>query len=29
VYPGEDEMKALAMNGLRVALGEAHVKEYT
>ncbi len=28
VYPGEDEMKALAMNGLRVITGEAVVKEY-
>lgn len=28
VYPGEDEMKALAMNGLRVLQGEAEVKEY-
>jgi len=28
VYPGEDEMKALAMNGLRVIHGEAEVKEY-
>jgi butyrate kinase len=29
VYPGEDEMKALAMNGLRVLHGETVVKEYT
>jgi len=28
VYPGEDEMKALAMNGLRVATGKAQVAEY-
>ncbi len=28
VYPGEDEMKALAMNGLRVLEGEAEVREY-
>lgn len=28
VYPGEDEMKALAMNGLRVLDGEAELKEY-
>jgi len=28
VYPGEDEMKALAFNGLRVAKGEAIIKEY-
>ena len=28
VYPGEDEMKALAMNGLRVLTGEAEVLEY-
>ena len=28
IYPGEDEMKALAMNGLRALLGEAEVKEY-
>lgn len=28
VYPGEDEMKALAMNGLRVIKGEAEIKEY-
>ncbi len=28
VYPGEDEMKALAMNGLRVITGEATVKTY-
>ncbi len=29
VYPGEDEMKALASNGLRAALGEGEIKEYT
>ncbi|NOX85726.1 MAG: butyrate kinase [Chlorobi bacterium] len=28
VYPGEDEMKALAMNGLRVLNNETEVKEY-
>lgn len=28
-YPGEDEMRALAFNGLRVVKGEAEVKEYT
>jgi butyrate kinase len=28
VYPGEDEMKALAMNGMRVIKGETEVKEY-
>ncbi len=28
VYPGEDEMKALAMNGLRVVKGDAIAKEY-
>lgn len=28
VYPGEDEMKALAINGLRVSSGEAIAKEY-
>lgn len=28
VYPGEDEMRALAENGLRVARGEIQVKEY-
>ena len=28
VYPGEDEMKALAMNGLRVASGKAVASEY-
>ncbi|WP_340113180.1 butyrate kinase [Maribellus mangrovi] len=27
-YPGEDELEALAMNGLRVARGEIEVKEY-
>jgi len=29
VYPGEDEMKALAMNGMRVLKGETEVKIYT
>lgn len=29
VYPGEDEMKALAMNGLRVINGEAEIKTYS
>jgi butyrate kinase len=29
VYPGEDEMRALAFNGLRVVKGETKVKEYT
>jgi len=29
VYPGEDELEALAMNALRVATGETEVKEYT
>lgn len=29
IYPGEDEMKALAMNGLRVIKGETIAKEYT
>ncbi|SEH05235.1 Butyrate kinase 2 [Candidatus Venteria ishoeyi] len=29
VYPGEDEMRALAMNGLRVLNGETDVIEYT
>lgn len=29
VYPGEDEMSALAMNGLMVLNGEAEVMEYT
>ena len=29
VYPGEDEMKALAMNGLSVLRNETEVKEYT
>lgn len=29
VIPGEDEMKALAMNGLRVISGEAEVKSYS
>ncbi len=28
VYPGEDEMKALAMNGLRVVKGEIQPKDY-
>jgi len=28
VYPGEDEMKALAMNGYRVLIGEAEVLNY-
>lgn len=28
-YPGEDEMRALAFNGLRVVKGEAEVKDYT
>ncbi len=28
VYPGEDEMKALAMNGMRVITGEAEVETY-
>ncbi len=28
VYPGEDEMKALAMNGLRVVSGEVEAKIY-
>jgi len=28
IYPGEDEMKALAMNGLRALKGEAEIKEY-
>jgi len=28
IYPGEDEMKALAMNGLRALRGEAEVLEY-
>lgn len=28
VYPGEDEMKALAMNGYLVAIGELKSKEY-
>lgn len=28
VYPGEDEMRALAMNGLRIIKGEITVKEY-
>jgi butyrate kinase len=29
IYPGEDEMHALAMNGLRVLKGEIEPKEYT
>ncbi|MFP4469179.1 MAG: butyrate kinase [Bacteroidales bacterium] len=29
VYPGEDELKALAMNGMRVLKGETEVKVYT
>lgn len=29
VYPGEDEMRALAFNGLRVIKGETEVKIYT
>ena len=28
VYPGEDEMKALALNGLRVLKNETEPKEY-
>jgi butyrate kinase len=28
VYPGEDEMLALAMNGLRVLRGETEIKQY-
>jgi len=28
IYPGEDELEALAMNALRVARGEVEVKEY-
>ena len=28
VYPGEDELRALAENGLRVIKGECKVKEY-
>ena len=28
VYPGEDEMRALALNGLRVVMGEVQAKEY-
>ena len=28
VYPGEDEMRALAFNGLRVIKGETEVKVY-
>jgi len=28
IYPGEDEMYALSMNGLRVLKGEVNVKEY-
>jgi butyrate kinase len=29
VYPGEDEMRALAINGLMVVTGELTPKEYT
>jgi butyrate kinase len=29
IYPGEDEMHALAMNGLRVLKGELEAKEYS
>lgn len=29
VYPGEDEMRALAFNGLRILKGEAEIKIYT
>ena len=29
IYPGEDEMQALAENGLRVLKGEAEVREYS
>jgi len=29
IYPGEDEMHALAMNGLRVLKGEIVPKEYS
>ncbi len=29
VYPGEDEMKALAMNGLRIMKGETQAMDYT
>jgi len=29
IYPGEDEMEALAANGLRVLKGEAVVRQYT
>ena len=28
IYPGEDEMHALAMNGLRVLRGELECKQY-
>ena len=28
VYPGEDEMRALAMNGLMVLRGEMQAKTY-
>jgi butyrate kinase len=28
VYPGEDEMRALAMNGLMVMKGEIEASEY-
>ena len=29
IYPGEDEMKALAMNGFRVLKGETEAKVYS
>jgi butyrate kinase len=29
IYPGEDELRALAYNGLRVLEGKAKVQEYT
>ncbi|MCD6366122.1 MAG: butyrate kinase [Bacteroidales bacterium] len=28
VYPGEDEMRALALNGLRIVMGEVKAKKY-
>jgi butyrate kinase len=28
IYPGEDEMRALAFNGLRILKGETVAKEY-
>jgi butyrate kinase len=28
IYPGEDEMQALAENGLRVLKGETEVRDY-